>query len=240
MPVKFSLVVPTYNEETNIRELCRKITNVLDALPIDSEIIIVDDNSPDGTWRAAQDLAKQDKRLKVVRRISQRGLASAVVCGWAASEGEILGVIDADLQHPPEILAKMINKILNDNEVDIVVASRYIAGGGISKNNFWQTLRSQLAIFLGFIFVPRIFKSVKDSMSGYFILRKKVISGKQFRPMGYKILLEVLAIGNYRKVCEIPYNFAVRQGGETKTDWKQCLFYLLNLITLRTRQKQYF
>ncbi|MCX5699019.1 MAG: polyprenol monophosphomannose synthase [Candidatus Omnitrophica bacterium] len=235
MPLKFSLVIPTYNEAVNIAKLCRKIINVLDRISLDFEIIIVDDNSPDGTWRIAEDLAKQDLRIKLVRRMRARGLGSAVVSGWEVSQGEILGVMDADLQHPPEILEEMLNQIFNHQEIDIVVASRYAAGGGIENSSFWQILRPQLAIFLGAIFVPKIFKSVKDPMSGYFILRKKVISGIQLRPLGYKILLEVLAMGSYKKVYELPYSFAVREAGRTKSGWKQYFIFLLQLIKLKIK-----
>jgi dolichol-phosphate mannosyltransferase len=237
MAIKLSLVIPTYNEAVNITRFCQKLIDVLSALSLDFEIIIVDDDSPDLTWRVAEGLAMQEARIKVIRRMRLRGLASAVVSGWKSCQGEILGVIDADLQHPVEVLAVMINEIFNHQEIDIVVASRYIPGGGISKNNFWQKSRSHLAILLGFIFAPKIFKSVKDPMSGYFILRKEVIAGKELRPMGYKILLEILAMGSYRKVCEVPYIFAARQGGGTKADWKQYLSYLLHLITLRGRSK---
>ncbi|MFH0917594.1 MAG: glycosyltransferase, partial [Candidatus Omnitrophota bacterium] len=207
MAIKLSLVIPTYNEALNIAELCQKIINVLEGMALDFEIIIVDDDSPDGTWRIADDLAKQDLRIKLIRRMSDRGLGSAVVSGWAVSRGGILGVMDADLQHPPEILEVMISQMINCQEIDIVVASRYVAKGGVLNKSFWQTFRSQLAILLGLILAPRIFKLVKDPMSGYFILRKEVIFGKQLSPRGYKILLEVLAMGSYRKVCEVPFIF---------------------------------
>lgn len=107
---------------------------------------------------------------------------------------------------------------------------------GFKKSNFWQTFRSRLAIFLGHILVSKISKIVKDPMSGYFILRKEVIAGKQLLPVGYKILLEVLAMGSYRQVCELPYIFAAREGGGTKTGLKQCFIYLFHLIKLLGRK----
>ena len=238
MAPKLSLVIPTYNEAVNIAKLSQKIIKVLERISLDFEIIIVDDNSPDGTWKIAEDLAKQDLRIKLVRRMYARGLGSAVVSGWEVSQGEILGVMDGDLQHPPEILEGMINQIFGHQEIDIVVASRYVAGGGILNRSFWQILRSRLAIFLGVIFVPKIFKSVKDPMSGYFILRKKVISGIELRPMGYKILLEVLAMGSYRKVYELPYIFAARGGGRTKAGWQQYFISLFHLVELKRKIKK--
>jgi dolichol-phosphate mannosyltransferase len=235
MALKLSLVLPTYNEAANIAKLCQRITNVLDRISFDFEIIIVDDNSPDGTWRIAEDLAKKDLRIKLIRRMCSRGLGSAVVSGWEVSRGEILGVMDADLQHPPEILAKMIDQIINHREIDIVIASRYVRGGGILNRSFWQIFRSRLPIFIGIIFVPKIFKSLKDPMSGYFLLRKEVIAAKCLQPLGYKILLEVLVIGSYRKVCEVPYIFATRQDGRTKAGWKEYLISLFYLIGLKKR-----
>ncbi|PIQ86254.1 MAG: hypothetical protein COV73_04850 [Candidatus Omnitrophica bacterium CG11_big_fil_rev_8_21_14_0_20_43_6] len=178
MAPKLSLVIPTYNEALNIAKLCQKIINVLERMALDFEIIIVDDDSPDGTWRIADELAKQDLRIKLIRRMCARGLGSAVVRGWAVSRGEILGVIDADLQHPPEILEEMMSQVINHQEIDIVVASRYVSGGGVLDKRFLQILKSQSAIFLGRIFMPKIFKLVKDPLSGYFILRRKVIAAR--------------------------------------------------------------
>jgi dolichol-phosphate mannosyltransferase len=235
MALKLSLVLPTYNEAANIAELCSRIINILDRISFDFEIIIVDDNSPDGTWKIVEDLAKKDLRIKLIRRMSSRGLGSAVVSGWEVSRGEILGVMDADLQHPPEILEKMISQITSHQEIDIVIASRYVTGGGVLNRSFWQVFRSRLPIFLGIIFVPEIFKSLKDPMSGYFILRREVIAAKRLEPLGYKILLEVLAMGSYRKVCEVPYIFAIRQGGRTKAGWKEYFISLFYLSGLKRR-----
>jgi dolichol-phosphate mannosyltransferase len=240
MPLKLSLVIPTYNESANLEKLCRKIVNSLDGGNFDFEIIIVDDNSPDGTWRIAEGLAKGDLRIRLVRRISTKGLASAVIDGWKVSRGQILGVIDADMQHPAEILTEMLNQVSHHQEIDIVVASRYVAGGGFQNKSFWQAFKSGLAIFLGVRLLPKIFKSVKDPLSGYFILRKEVITAKQLRPMGYKILLEVLVMGNYKKVYEHPYLFAQRQAGKTKAGWKQHFIYLLQLFKLKNYRLGHF
>ncbi len=235
MPVRFSLIVPTYNEYLNLQQLYQRIIGALVNFPFDYEIIIVDDDSPDMTWTVAEGLAKKDKRVKVIRRIDKRGLATAVMSGWDVSEGEILGVMDADLQHPPEILEEMLGKIINNNKVDIVVASRYVAGGKVLNRSFQQILRSGFAILFGRIFVPKIFKSVKDPLSGFFILRRKVIECQALKPAGYKILLEVLAIGSYKQVYELPYSFAARNRGRTKAGWQACFAFLLQLIRLTGR-----
>jgi len=233
MPIKFSLVIPTFNERDNLSELLNKLNKTLDAFSFDSEIIVVDDNSPDMTWKEAGDLAKQNARVKLVRRMRERGLASAVVSGWKVSEGEILGVIDGDLQHPPEFLKEMIDKIIEDRDTDVVVASRYIAGGKISARGFWQILRPRLAILAGKIFFPKIFNLLKDPLSGYFILHRRVIEKTRLDPFGYKILLEVLVKGSYRKILELPYNFEKRKGGRSKAGFKQNFLFLFHFFKLR-------
>lgn len=231
--VRFSLVIPTYNERANIAELCRQIIAVLSSQELLFEIIIVDDNSPDKTWETAQNLAGLEPRIKVIRRLGDRGLATAVVVGWAKAEGDIIGVIDGDLQHPPEVLKLMLADIMRDDGVDIVVASRHIRGGGVSKWSIWRRFISRFATFLSGIFLPRVFRKVKDPMSGYFILRKSVISGKKLAPIGYKILLEVLVKGDYKKVLEVPYIFREREKGGSKAGLGQYLISLVHFIKLR-------
>lgn len=232
MAIKFSLVVPTYNEAENIEELCRQLISVLDKLKIEFEIIIVDDDSPDGTWRIAQNLAREDKRIKVVYRVSEKGLATAVVSGWSRAEGEILGVIDADFQHPPEVLVSMLRKLMQDDNLDMVVASRYIRGGGVSTWSFWRRFISSTATLISGLFLPKLIKVVKDPMSGYFVLRKRVIDGKNLSPIGYKILLEVLVRGSYRNVLEVPYVFEERKEGGSKAGLKQYFISLVHFIRL--------
>ncbi len=233
MLVKFSLVIPTYNEKANLPELYEKLVSVLDSLSFDYEIIIVDDDSPDMTWSIAEDLAKQDKRVKVIRRRHQRGLASAVLSGWASSRGEILGVIDADMQHPPEIISNMLKMILYDNKIDIVIASRYVKGGRVLNQSCWQVIKSRLAFLLGRLLIPKIFKSVKDPLSGYFILRREIVEAKQLSPIGYKVLLEVLAKCSYKNILEIPFIFTQRRKGRSKANWVQYFISLLHFVKLR-------
>lgn len=168
--------------------------------------------------------------------MSERGLGSAVVSGWDNAGGELLGVIDGDLQHPPEILENLL-QIIDREKADIAIASRYLPGGGFVKRTPWQGLRSRGAILLGSIFIPKILSTIKDPMSGFFILRKEVVAGKKLKPMGYKILLEVLAVGNYKKVVEFPYVFAQRKAGRTKADWREYLVSLLYLVKLRANKK---
>lgn len=237
MKTDFSLIIPTYNESQNIAFLCRRLRDILSSGALSFEIIVVDDDSPDKTWKVAEDLAKEDPRIKLIRRTGERGLSTAVLRGWAKAEGSILGVIDGDLQHPPEILLSMLAKINADIETDIVVASRHVRGGGVSRWSFIRRFISRTATFLSGILIPKIFKTVKDPMSGYFILRRSVIQGKELRPIGYKILLEVLVKGDYRKVTEVPYTFVERKRGGSKAGIRQYFISLMHFIRLSRYRK---
>lgn len=232
MKKTLSLVIPTYNEANNIVPLCMQLQEVLVKTGITFEIIIVDDNSPDGTWKIASDLARQQEAVKVIRRMDKKGLATAVLAGWAQAEGEILGVIDGDLQHPPETMAQLLKKILEDQSADIVIASRYVTGGGISKWGPCRRFISRLSTLVSHICIPQPLKTVRDPMSGYFILRKKVLEGKSLTPIGYKILLEVLAKGAYAKAVEVPYIFQERIKGSSKAGLKQYLISLFHILKL--------
>lgn len=228
----FSLVIPTYNEADTIAPLCAQVEEVLTRAGIEFEIIIVDDNSPDGTWKIAADLALGHGAIRLIRRMNEKGLATAVLAGWAQAEGEILGVIDGDLQHPPETLARLLKKIFEDRSADIVIASRYVPGGGICGWGPWRRFISQASTVVSHICIPRPLKTIRDPMSGYFVLRKKVIEGTPLSPIGYKILLEVLAKGAYAKAVEVPYIFQERIKGNSKAGLKQCLFSLFHIVKL--------
>lgn len=238
MKVEFSLVIPTFNEARNIEPLCLRLVEVLAKADVSHEIIIVDDDSPDQTWKLAQELSNKYKAIKVIRRMSERGLGSAVAAGWKKAEGDILGVIDGDLQHPPELLRSMLKIIRQDPSADIVIASRYTRGGGVSKWSLSRRAVSFTGTAISAFFLRGILKKVKDPMSGYFILRRGVIQGKTLKPMGYKILLEVLAKGKYQNAVEIPYLFHERAVGGSKAGIRQYLtsfFYILSL-SAQTRQ----
>src|SRR5262245_50908812 len=135
-----SLVLPTYNETRNLPRLIPRLTSVLEGIGVPFEIIVVDDDSPDRTWALAADLARTDARLLVIRRRGQRGLATAVVAGWKAAQGEILGVMDADLQYPPEELPDLLGVILAD-QADVAVASRYAPGARLGP---WSLRRAMV------------------------------------------------------------------------------------------------
>ncbi|AFY53750.1 putative membrane protein [Rivularia sp. PCC 7116] len=230
--ILFSLVIPTYLEAGNINKIVRTLTRLLDEnIPGDYELIIVDDNSPDGTWEVALSMTSEFPQLQVMRRENERGLSSAVIRGWQNSRGQILGVIDGDLQHPPHILLQLLNAI--QKKADLAVASRHVNGGGVSSWSFIRRLLSRGAQLLGLIILPRVTGRVSDPMSGYFMVHRSCIEDTIFNPIGYKILLEVLGRGKVDEIAEVGYVFCERQDGESKVSWKHYLDYIRHLLRLR-------
>ncbi|MDX2255842.1 MAG: glycosyltransferase [Pseudanabaenaceae cyanobacterium bins.39] len=230
----FSLIVPTYNEGKNLANLVEVLTNLLNTSLADQyELIIVDDDSPDLTWQVGLDLMPSYPHLRIMRRQGEKGLSTAVIRGWQASQGEILGVIDGDLQHPPETLIKMLDEM--NNGADLVVASRHVAGGGVSDWGFIRRVLSRGAQMLGLVILPNVIGRVSDPMSGYFMVRRDAIANCPMNPLGYKILIEVLGRGNIGKVAEVGYVFQERQEGESKVTWRQYVDYILHLLRLRSR-----
>ncbi|MDH6097356.1 glycosyltransferase [Anabaenopsis sp. FSS-46] len=227
-----SLVIPTYKERDNIQKVIQILTHTLDeSIPGDYELIVVDDDSPDLTWKVAQSLTQEYPQLRVMRRQQERGLSSAVIRGWQVAKGDILGVIDGDLQHPPEVLTQLLIKIAQG--ADLAVASRHVDGGGVSSWSVVRRFLSRGAQVLGLILLPRVLSRVSDPMSGYFMIRRHSILGVTLHPVGYKILLEVIARGNIQNISEVGYVFCERKEGESKVTWKQYLEYLHHLIRLR-------
>jgi dolichol-phosphate mannosyltransferase len=235
-PVKLSLVLPTYNESQNIQTIILKLCHLLDqAMPGSYELIVVDDNSPDQTWKLSQALMSECPQLCVMRRQQERGLSSAVVRGWQIAQGEVLGVMDADLQHPPEVLLSLLEAV--QKGADLAVASRHIAEGGVSEWSIVRRILSRGAQILGLIILPMVVSRVSDPMSGYFLVRRRAIAGPILSPIGYKILIEVLGRGKIDRIAEVGYVFQERKEGASKVSWKQYVAYLVHLLRLRTRGK---
>ncbi len=231
-PVKFSLIVPTYNERDNIEKLVQQLSRVLDqVLPDDYELIVVDDDSRDRTWELASQLMASYPSLRVMRRQQEKGLSTAVIRGWQVAKGEVLGVIDGDLQHPPDIVPQLLGAIANG--ADLAVASRHVDGGGVSSWSLTRRILSRGAQILGLVLLPRVVSSVSDPMSGYFVVRRSAIAGQILHPLGYKILLEVLGRGEINQLAEVGYVFQEREAGRSKVTWKQYVDYLHHLLRLR-------
>uniref|UniRef100_UPI0033422463 polyprenol monophosphomannose synthase n=1 Tax=Planktothrix agardhii TaxID=1160 RepID=UPI0033422463 len=195
--IRLSLIIPTYKESQNVRAIVEQLTQLLNvAIPNEYELIIVDDDSPDLTWKVAAELIPEFPQLRVMRRQEERGLSTAVIRGWQVARGEILGVIDADLQHPPESLLQLLSEI--ERGADLAVGSRHVEGGGVSDWSVTRRFLSRGAQVLGLIILPGVIGRVSDPMSGYFMVRREAIAGRTLDPIGYKILIEVLGRGQIR------------------------------------------
>ncbi|BCL36691.1 glycosyltransferase [Nostoc sp. MS1] len=230
--IYFSLIIPTYKERDNIENVVKILSQTLDEfIPGDYELIVVDDDSPDMTWEVAQALTEEYPQLRVMRRQQERGLSSAVVRGWQVARGGILGVIDGDLQHPPEVLTELLKKM--SQGADLALASRHVDGGGVSSWSVVRRFLSRGAQVLGLLILPGVLGRVSDPMSGYFMVRRSSIVGAVLNPVGYKILLEVIGRGNIGNIAEVGYVFCERQQGESKVTWKQYIDYIHHLVRLR-------
>ena len=224
---KISLVVPTYNERENLPTLIEALMSVLKGYAL--EIIVVDDSSPDGTGEVAEQLSRIYGNVKVIHHGGKKGLASAVIAGFNYTSERILGAIDADLQHPPENICRMLKEI--QNGVDVVIASRYVEGGGIEDWSKQRELVSKIASLLTRIIFPKI-RNIRDPLSGLFLVKREVLEGVNLNPIGYKILLEILAKGTYDKVVEVPYIFQKRKKGKSKLGLKVQIDYIRHLWRL--------
>ena len=222
-----SIVVPTYNEAENIPTLVERVQSALS--DIDFEMIIVDDNSPDGTALIAQNLKEKYGFLQVVKRTHERDLATAVVEGFKHSTGDVLTVMDADLQHPPERISQLLERIKDG--ADIVVGSRYVPGGEIEAWPLKRRFYSKGARAVAYLLLPRC-RNVKDPMSGFFMVRQEVLDGVELHPIGYKILLEILIRGKYQRVDEIPITFKDRERGTSSLAFNEYGKYTRHLLRL--------
>ena len=225
-----SVVIPTYNEAAVIEETLRRAAASLRRPGQGFELIVVDDSSADGTAELAESLSAE-LPVRVLRRPGRLGLATAVLDGWGIARGDILGVMDADLQHPPEVLSSLA-EAMREDDVDIAVASRYVAGGGTARWSRLRRLMSKGATHLAACVLPLTLADVSDPMSGMFFVRASAISGVRLNPLGYKILLEVLAKVKSRAYVEVPYVFEQRGRGSSKLGARQYLEFLLHLARL--------
>jgi dolichol-phosphate mannosyltransferase len=222
---KLGLVIPTLNEAENIPVLLERLSAAVVSAPVDCEFIIVDDGSSDGTAEVGRACAARDSRVRVFERNGVRGLAGAVIHGWAQTDADLLGVIDADLQHPPELLPELLAPVLNGG--DIAIASRYVTGNGDSLGE-WNKFRvfvSRCSTLLATAPLRRRGLRVADPLSGFFIVRRQCIDDLKLQPEGFKILLEILVKGRISKTTEVPFQFAIRQSGKSKADIRVALHY---------------
>lgn len=219
-----SLVIPTYNELASLEVLLPRIDRVAGEVPVPLELIIVDDNSPDGTAAFAESYVPTASfSIKVIKRAGKLGLASAVIEGWRAARGELLGVMDADGSHDERILPELVCALC-EGRAEVAVGSRYVPGGGMGDWTLIRQLISRVAVFLGRALCP-----VKDVTSGYILFQRKVLEGVSLDPIGFKIGLEVMVRGRYRTFTEVPYVFSDRQKGRSKLSSRVVIAYLVQL-----------
>ncbi len=228
-PILLSVVIPTYNERENLPILLERISEALRGIPF--EAIIVDDDSPDGTWELAEKLARERYPwLRVIRRIGERGLGSAIIRGLQEARGRYIAVIDADLQHPPELLPRMLEAAVRNN-ADVVIASRYVEGGGVEGWSRARLLISKSAGLIARLLLPEV-RRVHDPMSGYWLVKRDILEGVELEPRSWKILLEILVKAKPRVVVEVPYVFRERLHGRSKLRAKHMVEYLAHVLRL--------
>jgi len=225
----FSIVIPTYNEAGGIERLLRAVDEIFKANGLDGEMIVVDDNSPDGTGAIVDRLASE-LPVRCLHRPGKLGLSSGVIDGWkfARPESVALGAMDADFSHDINILPKMV-EALASGQYGLAIGSRYVKGGGITNWPAKRIITSKVACWLA-----RPLTNVKDITSGYLLVKREALDGVHLDPIGFKIGLEVVAKAHYGRAIEIPYVFTDRIVGESKLNQKEIFNYLKQLRKLYT------
>lgn len=228
-----SLVIPTRNEAGNVQELVTRIERATTG--ISAEIMFVDD-SDDETPEVIRDVSRGGRlSVSLIHRPPERrgnGLGGAVVKGMRVARGHWVCVMDADLQHPPELIPKLL-KTARDEGADIVVASRYTESGEAPGLGSMRLAVSKLSSFAARLFFPGHIRNVSDSLSGFFLVRREAIDPDILRPRGFKILFEILVRFPDLNVAEVPFRFQTRHSGESKTSLREGLRYVALLLDLR-------
>lgn len=221
--MRFSIVVPTYNEAGGIERLIEAVDAVFKSNNLDGELVVVDDNSPDGTGAIVDRLAGRYP-VRCLHRPGKMGLSSGVIDGWkfARPESEAVGAMDADFSHDPKVIAQMVRAL--ENGYDLAIGSRYVPGGGIENWPWRRKITSQVAIALA-----KPLTRIRDITSGFFLVRRSALDGVELDPIGFKIGLEVIAKARYGKATEVPYVFTDRVAGSSKLNQGEIFNYLRQL-----------
>jgi dolichol-phosphate mannosyltransferase len=226
-PLEVAIVIPTFNEVRNVPVLVAKLDAALAGRTW--EAIFVDDDSPDGTADAARAIARTDPRVRVVQRIGRRGLSTACIEGMCATAAPCVAVIDGDLQHDESILPAMLDALDKDTTLDLVVGSRFVAGGGTGDWDHDRVAKSAFATRLA----RGVLKAdLNDPMSGFFMIRTAIVRRltHHLSAIGFKILLDIMTTSaTPLKFVEIPYTFRLRTEGESKLDHVVAMEYLIAL-----------
>jgi dolichol-phosphate mannosyltransferase len=223
--MKVSIIIPTYNERENIEELIKRIFKISKNLSL--EVIVVDDNSQDGTAEIIKPLSKKYK-VKFLKRPKKLGLTSAILDGLKLAKGNVIGVMDADFSHPPEKIPELI-KATKDN--GIVIGSRYIKNGKVKNRSIFRS-----AISWGATIIAKLFfgLKIKDPLSGFFFCKRKILEKTSINAVGFKILLNILVKNRNKKIKEIPYISIERKKGKSKFDLQEIINYIRTVLVLRT------
>ena len=229
---QISIILPTYNESTNIVKILESISK---SIPknIFAEAIIVDDNSPDGTGKIVEDYLQNMKKMtnytiEIIHRKAKSGLASAILNGVQKAKSNTIIVMDSDFSHPPQIIPKMI-EAFKQYQCDLVVASRYITGGNIQG---WTTKRKLMSKIATIIAKKGLDVKTKDPMSGFFAFKKNIINELNFDALGFKFLLELIVKTKGINIKEIPYTFENRRFGSSKMDSSTIIDYFKSVWKL--------
>jgi dolichol-phosphate mannosyltransferase len=229
--ISLSVVIPTRNEVENIRPLLDELDAVL---PEETEIIFVDDSTDETPAAIEFERARRARPITLVHRSARArkdGLAGAVAHGLRLASTKWVCVLDADLQHPPRLVPRMIERA-EAGGVDVVVASRYCGNGGTEFHR-GRSLLSRLSTNAAKILFQRSLRGVTDPMSGFFIVRRSAVPFERLRPRGFKILLEILVRARNLRVAEVPFRFGTRYAGESKASLAEGVHYLWQLSLLR-------
>lgn len=217
--------MPTYNERDRLAELTTALFESASAAGLDLELIVVDDNSPDGTGQIADELAGR-YRVQVVHRSGKLGLGTAVVAGFNVAQADTVGVMDADFSHPPSLVPRMM-AVFRATDADVLVASRYIPGGSTPNWPFKRKLLSRVGCLLA-----RGLSPIRDAASGFFLIRRDIARGVAIQAGGFKICIELIVRGKPKRLVEIPYQFDDRELGESKMSMREASGYLVQLKDL--------
>jgi dolichol-phosphate mannosyltransferase len=226
---KLGLVIPTLREAANLGGLLMRVRAILDPLEINYEIVVVDDDSQDGTEAIVNAITVEDPRVRILIRKGERGLSGAILHGWQNSDANIFGVMDADRQHPPELLPELISAMNRGS--DIAIGSRYTQGGELGAWNPFRKFLSSTAVMATWP-IQRARIRAKDPMSGFFMVRRHCIEKISFQKTGFKLLLEVLVRGQIQSLEEVPFVFGLRDRGTSKANFKVAVDYAKLLTRL--------
>jgi len=227
-----SVIAPAFNERANMRPLVQAVAAAMG--DTHWELVVVDDDSPDGTADAVDALACEGLPVRCIRRVGRRGLASAVVEGALASHAPFLAVIDADMQHDERLLPRML-ALLVDGDADLVIGSRHVEGGSVGE---WAQDRQVMSRFATRCAHMLIGRDITDPMSGFFAIRRDVFHSciYDLSQQGYKILLDILTSSpRPLRTVEVPYVFRNRQEGESKLDIMVLAEFLFLLVEKFTK-----